>query len=244
MTEKKICLVVGAGDAIGAAIARKFAVEGFGVCIVRRERHLDKLKALAKEIEDTGGKAYPFGVDAREEEEIVKLFDTIESDIGPLDTVIFNVGANVWFPIAETTSQVFYKVWQMGCFAGFLSGREAAKRMVPRGRGNIFFTGATASMRGRANFAAFASAKHGLRALAQSMARELGPKGIHVAHLVIDGAVDTPWIRENFPDLFKDESAENVLKPVNIAEAYWTLHQQQKDAWTHELDIRPWVEEW
>ena len=237
MTDKRVCLVVGAGDAIGAAIARKFAAEGFAVCIVRRERHLD-------EINSAGGEVYPFGSDAREEEQVIQLFESIETNIGPLDTVIFNVGANVWFPIAETTSKVFYKVWQMACFAGFLNGREAAKKMTPRGHGNIFFTGASASMRGKANFAAFASAKHGLRALSQSMARELGPKGIHVAHLVIDGAVDTPWIRENFPDLFKDESLENVLKPVNIAEAYWTLHQQKKNAWTHELDIRPWVEEW
>ncbi len=241
---KTSCLVVGAGDATGGAIARRFAREGFATCITRRARHMDQLEGLADTIRGDGGVAHPFGVDARDEAETIALFDRIESDIAPLEVVVFNIGANVWFPIAEMTSQTFHKVWEMACFAGFLTGREAARRMTPRGRGTIIFTGATASLRGSAQFAAFASAKAGLRALAQSMARELGPKGIHVAHTVVDGMIDTPWSRETFPDAFKDESADNILKPDSIAEAYWQLHCQPRDAWTHELDLRPWSEKW
>lgn len=241
---KKSCLVVGAGDATGGAVARRFAREGFATCITRRARHADELEALADTIRQDGGEAHPFGVDARDEDETTALFDRIEKDIAPLEVVVFNVGANVWFPIEEMTAQTFQKVWEMACFAGFLTGREAARRMTPRGRGTIIFTGATASLRGSSQFAAFASAKAGLRALAQSMARELGAKGIHVAHTVIDGIIDTPWGRETFPDVFKDEGASNVLKPESIANAYWQLHIQPRDAWTHELDLRPWCEKW
>ena len=244
MSGQKICLVVGAGDATGASVARKFAREGYTVCVVRRKRHLHKLNNLVKQIEEEGGTAYAYGVDAREEEEVIELFRVIEADIGEIEVVLFNIGANVWFPIAETTSRVFQKVWQMGCFAGFLTGREAARTMLPRQKGTIFFTGATASVRGSAHFSAFASAKHGLRALAQSMARELGPQGIHVAHLIVDGAIDTPWIREKFPDKFEEAEPDNVLNPEDIAETYWMLHQQNPSAWTHELDIRPWIEKW
>jgi NAD(P)-dependent dehydrogenase (short-subunit alcohol dehydrogenase family) len=132
----------------------------------------------------------------------------------------------------------------MACFAGFLMGRETARVMVPRGRGSIFFTGATASLRGRAGFAAFAGAKHGLRALAQSMAKELGPQGIHVAHPIIDGAIDTAFIRENFPERYALKDRDGILNPEHIADAYWMLHQQPRDAWTHELDLRPWIEAW
>ncbi|MFH2133329.1 MAG: SDR family oxidoreductase [bacterium] len=244
MPEKKVCLVVGAGDGTGAAIAEKFAREGYATCVVRRERHLDKLDALVEKIHRQGGEAHGFGIDARNEEQVVQLFNAIESDVGQLEVVVFNIGANVWFPITETTSRVFQKVWELACFAGFLAGREAAARMAPRKQGSIFFTGATASIRGGSHFAAFASAKNGLRALAQSMARELGPQGIHVAHLVIDGAIDTPWIRETFPDKFDGSRVDNVLNPEDIADAYWMLHQQKRSAWTHELDLRPWVEKW
>ncbi len=241
---KKSCLVIGAGDATGGAIARRFAREGFTTCITRRERHMDQLETLAQAISDEGGQAHPFAVDARDEAATIALFDQIESDIAPLEVVVFNIGANVWFPIGEMTAQTFQKVWEMACFAGFLAGREAARRMEPRGKGTIIFTGATASLRGSAQFAAFASAKAGLRALAQSMARELGPKGVHVAHTVIDGMIDTPWSRETFPDAFKDAGADNILKPDSIAESYWQLHRQPRDAWTHELDLRPWSEKW
>jgi NAD(P)-dependent dehydrogenase (short-subunit alcohol dehydrogenase family) len=235
-------VVVGAGDALGGAIARRFAREGLATVIVRR--HADKLEPLADTIRAAGGEVYPFGVDARREDQMVALFDSVEADIAPVDVCVFNIGANVRSPIAETTARVYLKVWEMACFAGFLAGREAARRMTPRGRGTILFTGATASVRGREGFAAFASAKHGLRALAQSMARELGPKGIHVAHTLIDGAIDTAWIAENFPQRYALKDKGGILNPDHIAEAYWTLHAQPRDAWTHELDLRPWMEAW
>jgi NAD(P)-dependent dehydrogenase (short-subunit alcohol dehydrogenase family) len=233
-------LIIGAGDATGGAIARRFAREGLVSCVVRRE--VDHLRGLVQQIEDAGGRAMPFGCDARDEDQVVALFQTIERDIGPLEVVVFNIGANVRFGIADTTSRVFRKVWEMGCFAGFLAGREAARVMVPRGRGTILFTGATASLRGGNGFAAFASAKHGLRALAQSMARELGPQGIHVAHTVIDGAIDTAFIAQNFPERYALKDRDGILNPEHIAEAYWQLHLQPRSAWTHELDLRPWME--
>lgn len=244
MSDRKACLVVGAGDATGGAIARRFARQGFETCVTRRPRNQAALDELTASIASGGGTAHAFGVDARDEDAMIALFDQIENEIAPLEVVIFNPGANVWFPIGETTARTFQKVWEMACFAGFLTGREAARRMEPRGKGTIIFTGATASLRGSAGFSAFSSAKAGLRNLAQSMARELGPKGIHVAHTIIDGMIDTPWGRENFPDVFKDPTKDNVLKPDHIAENYWTLHCQPRDAWTFELDLRPYCEKW
>ncbi|HTQ77439.1 MAG TPA: SDR family oxidoreductase [Burkholderiales bacterium] len=235
-------LVVGAGDALGGAIARRFAREGFAACVTRR--HAEKLAPLAERIRAEGGVAHPFGSDARKEDEVAKLFATIERDIAPLEVVVFNIGANVRFPIAEMTERVYRKVWEMAALAGFLVGREAARAMTPRGRGTVLFTGATASLRGGAGFAAFAGAKHALRALAQSMARELGPKGIHVAHVVIDGAIDTQFIAENFPERYALKAQDGILNPDAIAENYWQLHRQPRSAWTHELDLRPWMENW
>jgi len=239
---KQAIIVIGAGDALGGAIARRFAREGYAAVIVRR--HADQLEPLAAAIRDLGGEAHPFGADARQETQMTALFEKVEAEIGPIAVCVFNIGANVRFPIVETTSRVFLKVWEMACFAGFLAGREAAKHMTPRGAGTILFTGATASVRGREGFAAFASAKHGLRAVAQSMARELGPRGVHVAHTIIDGAIDTAWIAENFPDRYAQKAQDGVLNPDHIAEAYWALHSQPRDAWTHELDLRPWMEAW
>jgi len=241
MTDKKAALIIGAGDATGGAIAKRFAREGFEACVVRRNE--DQLAPLVKEIEAAGGKAHAFGIDARKEDEMVALIEKIESEIGPIDVAVFNIGANVNFPIEEMTSRVFFKVWEMACFAGFLMGREVAKKMTPRGRGTMLFTGATASVRGGAGFSAFAGAKHALRALAQSLARELGPKGIHVAHPIIDGAIDTAWIAENFPERYATKAEDGILNPDHIADAYWMLHSQPRDAWTHELDLRPWMEE-
>ena len=241
-TRSPVALVVGAGDATGGAIARRFAREGYATCVTRRNR--DKLTDLIAQIEATGGKGYAFGSDARSEEETVALFETIERDIGPIEVAVFNIGGNVRFSITETTARVYTKVWEMCALAGFLTGREAATRMLPRGKGTILFTGATASLRGGAGFAAFAGGKHALRALAQSMARELGPKGIHVAHVVIDGAIDTAFIRENFPDAYARKDAGGILSPDHIADMYWMLHRQPRDAWTHELDLRPWIEKW
>ena len=240
MSEKKAVLVVGAGDATGGAIARRFAREGYIACVTRRS--VDKLAPLVAQIEAAGGKAVPFGSDARNEDEVIKLVEHIEREIAPIEVAVFNIGGNVRFGITETTTRVYTKVWEMAALAGFLMGREVAKVMLPRERGSIFFTGATASLRGRDGFAAFAGAKHALRALAQSMARELGPKGIHVAHLVIDGAIDTAFIRDTFPERYKLKEKEGIVNPDAIAEAYWQLHTQPKNAWTHEMDLRPWME--
>src|SRR3954469_10912479 len=241
MADKAI-IVIGAGDALGGAIARRFAREGYAAVIVRR--HADQLEPLAQAIRDAGGEAHPFGADARQEDQMVALFEKVESEIAPVEVCVFNIGANVRFPMVETTSRVFSKVWEMACFSGFLAGREAARVMTPRGRGTVIFTGATASLRGGVGFAAFASAKAGLRAVAQSMARELGPHGVHVAHTIIDGAIDTAWIAENFPQRYALKEQDGILNPEHIADAYWGLHAQPRDAWTHELDLRPWMEAW
>jgi NAD(P)-dependent dehydrogenase (short-subunit alcohol dehydrogenase family) len=235
-----VALIVGAGDATGGAIARRFAQAGYTVCATRR--NLDKLQPLVDQIRAAGGQAHGFATDARKEEEVVQLVERIESTIGPIEVLAFNIGANVPGSILDETARKYFKVWEMACFAGFLNGREVAKRMVTRGKGTILFTGATASLRGSANFAAFAGAKHALRALAQSMARELGPRGIHVAHVVIDGGIDTEFIRENFPERYALKDQDGIVNPEHIAETYWMLHTQPRDAWTHELDLRPWME--
>ena len=242
MSDGKAILVIGAGDATGGAVARRFAREGYVACVTRRSE--EKLAPLVERIASEGGKAHGFGSDARKEEDMVALVDRIEREIAPIEVAVFNVGANVRFDVTETTARVYFKVWEMACFGGFLMGREVARRMLPRGRGTIIFTGATASLRGRAGFAAFAGAKHALRAMAQSMARELGPKGIHVAHPIIDGAIDTDFIRTTFPDLYTRREEGGILDPEHIAEAYWQLHLQPRDAWTHEMDLRPWTESW
>ena len=238
--EQQVAVVIGAGDATGGAIAQRFAREGY--LVVATRRHQDALAPLVQKIEENGGKAIGLGCDASDEEAMCGLFSKIESEIGEVGVVVFNIGANVQFSITETTGRVYRKVWEMAAFAGFLAGREAAKVMLPRSRGTIIFTGATASMRGGAGFAAFSSAKFALRALAQSMARELGPKGIHVAHSIIDGAIDTAFIRDNFPDRYALKAQGGILDPDHIAEQYWRLHEQPRDCWTHELDLRPWME--
>ena len=236
--------MIGVGDGVGAAIAKAFALDGFETVITRRARNLPELEAIAQGIRSQGGVVHARGVDARSEEETVALFQEIERDIGPLEVVVFNIGANVRFAIEATTVRVFTKVWEMACLAGFLAGREAAKAMLPRGCGSIIFTGATASLRGREDFSAFASAKSGLRAVAQSMARELGKKNIHVAHVVCDGSIEGVFARENIPDLDQRLAEDRVLKPDDIALNYVNLHHQKRSAWTHELDLRPWSENW
>ncbi len=244
MAEQKSCLVIGAGDDTGAAIARAFAREGMVACVSRRPTHADKLEALAQSIRDEGWQSVALPSDARDEEATIALVEKIESDIAPIEVAVFNIGANVQFPITETTARVYRKVWEMGCFAGFLMGREVAKHMLARGHGTIIFTGATASLRGRDHLAAFAGAKHALRALAQSMARELGPKNIHVAHTIIDGAIDSNFIREILPDVDARRDEAAILNPDDIAQNYVMLHKQPRSAWTHELDLRPWKEPW
>ena len=240
----KVALVIGAGDATGGAIARRFAREGYVACVTRRS--LDKLQPLLAQIKADGGQAHGFASDARKEEEVVALVEQIESTIGPIEVLVFNIGANAPSSILEETARKYFKIWEMACFGGFLNGREVAKRMVtrasPERKQTIIFTGATASLRGSANFAAFAGAKHALRALAQSMARELGPRGIHVAHVVVDAAIDTDFIKTNFPERYALKDQDGIVNPDHIADTYMMLHQQPRDAWTHELDLRPWME--
>src|ERR1700757_713441 len=236
--------VIGAGDFIGAEIAKKFASEGFTVFAGRRDG--TKLGPLVKDIEAAGGSIVAPALDARKEDEVASFLNDADEH-APLEVCIFNVGANVNFPILETTDRVFRKVWEMACWAGFLAGRESARLMVPRGQGNIFFTGATASLRGGSGFAAFASAKFGLRAVAQAMARELGPQNIHVAHLIIDSGVDTAWVRERRTQIWAKEALDNpdlLMPPSSVADAYWQLFQQPKSAWTFEMEIRPFGEKW
>jgi NAD(P)-dependent dehydrogenase (short-subunit alcohol dehydrogenase family) len=237
-----VALVVGAGDALGGAIARRFALEGYTACVVRRTA--EALQPLVAEIQAEGGRAVAFGADARLEEIMVPLVDRIEAEVGPIEVAVHNIGANVRFGIRETTARVYRKVWEMAAFSAFLTGREAARVMGPRRGGTILFTGATASVRGGAGFSAFAGAKHAVRALAQSMARELGPEGIHVAHSIIDGPIDTAFIRDQFPDIYARKADDGLLQPDSIAEAYWQIHCQPRTAWTHELDLRPWSESW
>jgi NAD(P)-dependent dehydrogenase (short-subunit alcohol dehydrogenase family) len=242
MSERKSVLVIGAGDSTGGAIARRFAREGFVACVTRRTA--EKLEPLVATIRGEGGEAHGFASDARKEVDMETLVAYIEREVAPIEVAVFNVGANVRFSLTETTERVYRKVWEMGALGGFLMGREVARAMLARGHGTIVFTGATASMRGSAGFCAFAGAKHALRALAQSMARELGPRGIHVAHVVIDGSIDTPFIAENFPERYATKNDDGILSPEAIAENYWTLHRQPRSAWTHELDLRPWAETW
>lgn len=241
-THKGVALIIGAGDATGGEIAKRFARGGYIACMTRR--NADKLQPLIDEIEQNGGTAYGFASDAREEEQVIALIEQIESRIGPIEVMVFNIGANVPCSILEETARKYFKIWEMACFSAFLVGREVAKRMVQRERGSIIFTGATAGVRGAANFAAFAGAKHALRALAQSMARELGPKNIHVAHVVVDGAIDTDFIETTFPEIYVLKEQDGILNPAHIAENYWHLAHQPRDAWTHELDLRPWIERW
>ena len=238
--------VIGAGDFIGAAIAKKFAAEGFTVFAGRRNG--DKLAPLVADIEKAGGKVSARSLDARNEADVTAFLQEADRQ-APLEVCIFNIGANVNVPIADTTERVFRKVWEMACYSGFLAGREAARLMLPRGKGAIFFTGATASMRGGVGYAAFAAAKAGLRAVAQAAARELGPKNIHVAHLVIDSGVDTAWVRERIKeregaDALAKLPPDRLMRPESVAEAYWALYQQPRDAWSSEQEIRPFGEKW
>jgi short-subunit dehydrogenase len=252
MSKEKVCLVVGAGDATGGAVAKRFAREDFSVCVTRRT--LDKLQPLLSDIQQAGGVAHGFASDARKEDEVINLIDHIESNIGPIEVLVFNIGAHSPNSILTETSRRYTKMWKMACLAGFLNGREVAKRMVARSnesdqhskgvsqKGTIIFTGATASLRGSANFAGFSGGKMALRGLAQSMARELGPMGIHVAHTIIDGAIDTEFIRTLFPDRYALKDQGGIMNPDHIADAYWMLHQQPRDTWTQELDLRPYME--
>lgn len=241
----KVALLVGAGDAIGAAVARRFAREGYVACIARRDPA--KSGPLVAELRGDGQQAHAFSVDARNEADVIELFRRIETDIGPIEVCLFNAGSNVRRSLLETDSRLFAKAWELACYAGFLVGREAAKVMTARGRGTILFTGATASVRGSSGFAAFAAAKFGLRALAQAMARELGPRNIHVVHLLIDAGIDSPAIHARRAAAGIDVATlppDSLTRTYSVADAYWFVHAKSRDGWTHELDLRPGVEKW
>ena len=242
MADKGAVVVIGAGDALGGAIARRFAKGG--LVAVPSRRKIQPLGELVAQIEAQGGRAEGIPCDARDEEAVIEMFDRIEADIGPVELFVFNTGAQHRSSILDMTTRIYRQVWESATLAGFVTGREAARRMAAQGRGTIIFTGATASVRGGANFASFASAKHALRALAQSMARELGPMGVHVGHIIVDGMIDSEAVRTKFPDETDALPDGGMLDPDHIAEAYWAMHTQPKDAWTFEMDIRPSVERW
>jgi hypothetical protein len=240
-----VALLVGAGDAIGAAVTRRFAAGGYSVCVARRDP--ERSRNVVEEISASGGIARAVGTDVRSEETVRALFAQVEAELGPVEVCLFNAGANVKAPLIETSDRLFFKAWELACYGGFLTGREAARYMVPRGRGTILFTGATASLRGGSGFAAFAAAKFGLRGLAQSMARELAPKNVHVVHLIIDGAIDSEAIHRRLSaatGVMPDLAPDSLIQTSSVAEAYWALHNQSRDGWTHELDIRPYSERW
>ena len=241
--EKKIALIIGAGVSLGSSIAKVFAEAQYIVVAVRRNG--EQLSLLKQQIENHNGECHTFSLDARNENDVIELINKIENEIGIIEVGVYNIGANIKFSTTETTSNKYYKVWEMAAYGAFLTGREVAKKMIPRKKGTIIFTGATASIRGGDGFSAFSGAKHAKRALAQSMARELGPKGIHVAHIIIDGAIDTPWINESFPDFAKEKKKlDGLMNPDDIAKNYLWIHKQAKNSWTHELDLRPWNEKW
>ena len=240
--ENKVCFIVGGGDGTGAAVARRFAQAGFIVCVTRRTP--DASQGLVQRIHAEGGRAVSYQLDARREEEVIALFKTIEREVGRLEVVVFNVGGNVRFPLLEMTAQKYFKTWEMCALAGFLVGREAARALLPKGRGTILFTGATASLRGGVGFSAFAGGKAALRALAQSMAREFGPQGLHIAHVIVDGVIDSERVRTAQSERVSALGPQGLLDPDSIAKSYLWLHEQTPDAWTFELDLRPAVEKW
>jgi len=228
---------VGASRGVGGAVCRRLAREGLHVVAAGRTE--EKLSAVVREIEDSGGQASLVVADATTSEGIGVAFDAAERVGGVPELVVYNVGNNRAAPLVEMSDAFFEDLWRVGCFGGFLTGREAAKRMLPSGGGSLIFTGATASLRARPPFTAFASAKAALRAVAFGMAREFGPRGLHVAHVVIDGVVDGEQVNRRMPQLKERLGEQGMLQPDDIAEAYWMLHRQPRSAWTLELDLRP-----
>jgi NAD(P)-dependent dehydrogenase (short-subunit alcohol dehydrogenase family) len=240
ITASAIIVGVGPRAGLGGALSRRFACEGLHVFVAGRTAA--QLEAVASEIRDAGGVATPVVTDTTREADVLRLFKTVQDNGPPLDLVTYNAGNNRWSPLLDMDARMFEDVWRVCCLGGFLVGREAARCMVPRGRGSLLFTGATASIRGRPPFTAFASAKAGLRSLAQAMAREFGPQGIHVAHVIIDGAIDGDKINQLLPDYAKSKGEDGMLNIDAIAASFWYLHTQHRSAWTHELDLRPFKE--
>ncbi|CAJ1344849.1 unnamed protein product [Effrenium voratum] len=243
-----VCLIMGAGSGIGSGIARRFAREGFIVCLVRR-RDKVKLEALAEQIESQGGRAKAFLCDAADEQAVSELVEGIERDLGPIEVAVCNIGANVGDrPIQKLDMRVFNIAWQLGCVSAFVLGKAVSKHMLARGRGTLLFTGATAALRGNSGQAAHSAGMMGRRAVAQSLAHELAPQGIHVAHVVIDGLVDSPDTLGKFaPKMFQQLKELKgpqlgIVLADEISETYWHIHKQPRGVWTFEMDVRPWTD--
>ncbi|KRX07409.1 Insulin-like growth factor binding protein, N-terminal [Pseudocohnilembus persalinus] len=242
--KKKVILIMGAGNGLGASIARQFASNNFIVIVCRRNR--EKLNPLIEEIQNKGQICHGFGVDCRQQDQVIKLVNDVENFYGPINVAVFNIGINVNYDLMSTSSRIFEKIWQLNTYSGFLFGQAVASKMIQRQKGTILFTGASASLRGNPGFTAFGASKAGLRSIAQSMSKELGPQGIHVAHIIVDGGIDSPFIREQFKDKLKDinEKENYLLNPDDIAKVYYDIYKQKKSAWTFEIDVRPYTEKW
>jgi NAD(P)-dependent dehydrogenase (short-subunit alcohol dehydrogenase family) len=233
---------VGAARGLGAAIARRFAREGFRTTVLGRSA--EKVEAAAKEMRESGAAVDVAIGDVTDEAAVRRLVAAADRPDAPLEVAVFNAGGNWPKRFLDMNAGFLEEMWRTNALAGFFFAKAAIEAMLPRGRGVLLFTGASGSLRGRANFGGFAQAKAALRALAQSAAREFGPQGIHVAHVVVDGAIDGDRINTFLPQLKGQRGADGLLDPDAIAENYWTLYQQPRSAWTHELDVRPWVENW
>lgn len=238
--KKGAVIVGGAGEGLGFAVAARFAAAGHPVVMLARSA--ENLAPLTRKIQDLGGSALGRATDLRDEEQVVTVFEDVQREFGQIDVAIYNAGAQHRKPMLEISGSTFEKVWRLGCFGAFVFGREAVRHMLPTGRGTVLFTGATASMRGGAEFAAFAAAKFGVRAIAQSMAREFGPRGIHVASIAIDGGIDMPAIHRRYAAAGKSIDREGLLSPAAIAETYYQIHMQHRSAWINETELRPFGE--
>ena len=241
MSETVIVLGAGASQGVGGALGRRFA--GAGHHVIMTGRTSAKVEALAKEIRDAGGSAESLQVDVTSEADLDMLFAHADKR-GPLAAVLYNAGNNAIISFEELEPDIVEQFWRVGCFGAFLTAKRAIPRLMEQARGSLFFTGASGSLRGKPNFAHFAMMKAGLRMLAQSLARDYGPKGVHVAHFIIDGVIDGEMVRSRFGDYLDGLGEEGGLNPDAIAEAYWHVHNQPRSAWTHEMDLRPYKETW
>jgi NAD(P)-dependent dehydrogenase (short-subunit alcohol dehydrogenase family) len=236
----KVAVIAGVGEGVGLGISKRFARAGLLTIMLARDE--EKLRGFERQIEENGGKAIGLKTDLRQESEIVSVLQKVENEFGPIEVAAYNAGAQHRKAALEISGDAFEKVWRLACFGAFVFGREAVRHMAPRGKGSVLFTGATSSLRGGANFAAFASAKFGARAVSQSLAREFGPKGIHVATVIIDGAVDMPAIHRMMPEVVAKTPEDGLLSTDAIAETFFQLHSQHRSAWTLEADVRPYCE--
>jgi len=240
----KVCsaVVIGVGpeQGLGAALAKQFAAQGLHVFIAGRSE--SKLQLVAEKISQQGGKVTAVVTDATLEQDVERLFAEIQKQAYPLSIAVYNVDSNISAPLLETDSELFTRLWQQNCYGGFLFGKQALNLMQQQGQGTLIFTGATASMRAKPPFTAFATAKAGLRALAQGMAREFGPQGVHVVHTIIDGVINGERARTQFADYVSAKGDDGLLQLDAIAQTYWAIHQQHPSAWTQELDLRPFKE--